>query len=152
MLPSALRPPPSVHRPPSAALRPPPSVRRPPSAALRLLVFFQLTRMIFICRESNSKASSRLAEVYHELEVIEADKAPSRASVILSGLGFTSEMQSYTTRKFSGGWRMRLALARALFAKVRTSLTQTECTSLTQTECMSLTQTECMSLTQQEYA
>ncbi|XP_067945638.1 ATP-binding cassette sub-family F member 3-like [Watersipora subatra] len=67
--------------------------------------------------ESNSKANSRLAEVYHELETIEADKAPSRAAVILNGLGFTPEMQGWTTKKFSGGWRMRLALARALFAK-----------------------------------
>lgn len=69
-------------------------------------------------KESNSKASSRLAEVYHELEAIEADKAPSRAAVILNGLGFSTEMQGWTTRQFSGGWRMRLALARALFAKV----------------------------------
>ena len=69
-------------------------------------------------RESNSKANSRLAEVYHELESIEADKAPSRAAVILSGLGFSSEMQGWPTKQFSGGWRMRLALARALFAKV----------------------------------
>ena len=37
--------------------------------------------------------SSRLAEVYVELEAMESDKAPSRASVILAGLGFTSEMQ-----------------------------------------------------------
>ena len=70
------------------------------------------------CRESNSKANSRLAEVYHELESIEADKAPSRAAVILNGLGFSSEMQGWPTKQFSGGWRMRLALARALFAKV----------------------------------
>ena len=69
-------------------------------------------------RESNSKANSRLAEVYHELESIEADKAPSRAAVILNGLGFSTEMQGWPTRQFSGGWRMRLALARALFAKV----------------------------------
>lgn len=68
--------------------------------------------------ESNSKANSRLAEVYHELETIEADKAPSRAAVILCGLGFSSEKQSWPTKQFSGGWRMRLALARALFAKV----------------------------------
>lgn len=74
--------------------------------------------MVLPCRESNSKANSRLAEVYHELESIEADKAPSRAAVILSGLGFSSEMQKWPTRQFSGGWRMRLALARALFAKV----------------------------------
>lgn len=40
-----------------------------------------------------------------------------RASMILDGLGFTTEMQKMTTKEFSGGWRMRLALARALFTK-----------------------------------
>merc|ERR1719322_1134457 len=62
-------------------------------------------------------ASTRLAEVYAELEAMESDKAPSRASVILAGLGFTPAMQERATRTFSGGWRMRLALARALFCK-----------------------------------
>ena len=58
-----------------------------------------------------------LQAVYAELEAIEADKAASRAAVILSGLGFTPEMQARATKTFSGGWRMRLALARALFCK-----------------------------------
>lgn len=48
---------------------------------------------------------------------MEADKAPARASVILAGLGFSSEMQQKKTKEFSGGWRMRLALARALFSR-----------------------------------
>lgn len=48
---------------------------------------------------------------------MESDKAPARASIILNGLGFSSEMQIRATRTFSGGWRMRLALARALFSK-----------------------------------
>ena len=38
-----------------------------------------------------------------------------RASSILHGLGFTPKMQQMTTKEFSGGWRMRVALARALF-------------------------------------
>ncbi|KAJ7995127.1 hypothetical protein DPEC_G00241340 [Dallia pectoralis] len=59
----------------------------------------------------------RLSEIYAKLEEIEADKAPARASIILCGLGFTPKMQTQTTKEFSGGWRMRLALARALFAK-----------------------------------
>ncbi|CAL1571233.1 unnamed protein product [Knipowitschia caucasica] len=61
--------------------------------------------------------SVRLSEVYAKLEEIEADKAPARASVILAGLGFSPKMQQQTTKEFSGGWRMRLALARALFAR-----------------------------------
>ncbi|NWZ78591.1 ABCF3 protein, partial [Poecile atricapillus] len=61
---------------------------------------------------------ARLSEIYAKLEEIEADKAPARASVILAGLGFNAKMQQQTTKEFSGGWRMRLALARALFARL----------------------------------
>ncbi|KAF2881221.1 hypothetical protein ILUMI_24945 [Ignelater luminosus] len=61
--------------------------------------------------------SNQLSEVYAQLQHIEADKAPARASVILNGLGFTTAMQNQATRTFSGGWRMRLALARALFSR-----------------------------------
>ncbi|XP_034404374.1 ATP-binding cassette sub-family F member 3 [Cyclopterus lumpus] len=66
---------------------------------------------------SDGMESARLSEIYGKLEEIEADKAPARASVILAGLGFSPKMQQQTTREFSGGWRMRLALARALFAR-----------------------------------
>ncbi|KAM5164394.1 ATP-binding cassette sub-family F member 3 [Mantella aurantiaca] len=61
--------------------------------------------------------SVRLSEIYSKLEEIEADKAPARASVILAGLGFKHSMQQQMTKEFSGGWRMRLALARALFGR-----------------------------------
>lgn len=67
--------------------------------------------------ESSEAQSQRLQAVYAELEAIESDKAASRAAVILSGLGFTPDMQARATKTFSGGWRMRLALARALFCK-----------------------------------
>ena len=60
---------------------------------------------------------SRLAEIYARLHEIEAESAPARASVILAGLGFTPDMQRRATKEFSGGWRMRIALARALFTK-----------------------------------
>uniref|UniRef100_A0A669Q1F9 ATP-binding cassette sub-family F member 3 n=1 Tax=Phasianus colchicus TaxID=9054 RepID=A0A669Q1F9_PHACC len=65
---------------------------------------------------------ARLSEIYAKLEEIEADKAPARASVILAGLGFNAKMQQQTTKEFSGGWRMRLALARALFARLPTNM------------------------------
>lgn len=65
----------------------------------------------------DAKLSAELSEVYIQLQNIEADKAVSKASVILKGLGFTTEMQSRPTKSFSGGWRMRLALARALFSR-----------------------------------
>lgn len=58
-----------------------------------------------------------LARVYEAMQLAEVDKSPARASAILSGLGFSVERQSWPTKAFSGGWRMRLALARALFSK-----------------------------------
>ncbi|XP_020711475.1 ATP-binding cassette sub-family F member 3 isoform X2 [Athalia rosae] len=58
-----------------------------------------------------------LARVYEAMRLAEVDKAPAKASAILSGLGFSVERQSWPTKSFSGGWRMRLALARALFSR-----------------------------------
>ncbi|KAL6348912.1 hypothetical protein AAG906_033568 [Vitis piasezkii] len=57
----------------------------------------------------------RLEEIYKRLEFIDAYSAESRAGSILAGLSFSPEMQHKATKTFSGGWRMRIALARALF-------------------------------------
>lgn len=46
---------------------------------------------------------------------MDASTAEKRAAEILFGLGFNKNMQEKKTRDFSGGWRMRIALARALF-------------------------------------
>lgn len=59
--------------------------------------------------------TDRLAEVYDELRAINADAAEPKARRILAGLGFTKEMMSRCTKDLSGGWRMRVSLARALF-------------------------------------
>ncbi|MED6185164.1 ATP-binding cassette sub- F member 3 [Stylosanthes scabra] len=59
--------------------------------------------------------SQRLEEIYKRLELIDAYAAESRAASILAGLSFSPEMQKKATKTFSGGWRMRIALARALF-------------------------------------
>lgn len=56
-----------------------------------------------------------LQEVTESLYEMESEKAESRAAEILFGLGFTKETQTQATKTFSGGWRMRLSLARALF-------------------------------------
>lgn len=57
----------------------------------------------------------RLSEVYAKLTEINADNAESVASKILAGLGFSADMQQKATKEYSGGWRMRVSLARALF-------------------------------------
>jgi ATP-binding cassette subfamily F protein 3 len=58
-----------------------------------------------------------LAEIYQELNAIDADGAPSRAAEILHGLGFSNADLERPMAEFSGGWRMRVALAAALFAQ-----------------------------------
>ena len=60
-------------------------------------------------------ASDKLVSIYKQLEGMAAETAEARASEILFGLGFTSETYCNATKTFSGGWRMRIALARALF-------------------------------------
>ncbi|CAL1584131.1 unnamed protein product [Knipowitschia caucasica] len=59
--------------------------------------------------------AERLDKVYEELRAIGAAAAEAKARRILAGLSFTPEMQNRPTKKFSGGWRMRVSLARALF-------------------------------------
>lgn len=61
--------------------------------------------------------SARLGDVQAKLVDMEAETGPSRAAVLLAGLGIIGADQQKPTREFSGGWRMRLALARALFCK-----------------------------------
>ncbi len=59
----------------------------------------------------------RIAEIQMRLADIEAHSAEARAATILSGLGFSEETQAGPCSALSGGWRMRVALAAALFAK-----------------------------------
>ena len=66
-------------------------------------------------QENGKDVTERLNEVYDELRAIGADQAEPKARRLLAGLGFSREMQERATNKFSGGWRMRVSLARALF-------------------------------------
>lgn len=67
--------------------------------------------------DAREELSSRLAETHARLSDMEAESGPARAAALLAGLGFDEADQQRPTKSFSGGWRMRLALARALFVK-----------------------------------
>jgi len=69
--------------------------------------------------DPEGELADRLRDVYDELADIGADSAETRASTILSGLQFLEEQKKWPTSSFSGGWRMRISLARALFRKPR---------------------------------
>ena len=63
------------------------------------------------------EAMDRCEEIYLRLDELEAETAEARASRILFGLGFDAAMQQRPTRSYSGGWRMRVALAQVLFLR-----------------------------------
>src|SRR6202167_6297843 len=67
--------------------------------------------------ELETAEPEQLAEIYQRLNAIDADRAPARAAEILSGLGFSNADLTRPMAEFSGGWRMRVALAAALFAQ-----------------------------------
>ena len=58
----------------------------------------------------------RLGDIHDRLLAIDAYTAPSRAAIILTGLGFDEDMQAQSLDSFSGGWKMRVALAALLFS------------------------------------
>lgn len=68
-----------------------------------------------LSEEDMNQLTERLNEVYDRLDGMDASTAEARGAKILTGLGFTAKMQTKATKDFSGGWRMRVALARALF-------------------------------------
>lgn len=59
----------------------------------------------------------RIGEIYERLNFIDAHGAPGRAARILAGLGFDEKAQHQPLESFSGGWRMRVALAALLFSE-----------------------------------
>jgi ATP-binding cassette, subfamily F, member 3 len=69
-----------------------------------------------LLHEAETADPTRLAEIHERLIAIGAESAPSRAAAILAGLGFDEPAQQRPVNEFSGGWRMRVALATALFA------------------------------------
>ncbi len=75
------------------------------------------TRRARLMAELETAPPERLGEIHADLYAIGADRAPARAAEILSGLGFSTRNLSQPISDFSGGWRMRAALAGALLAE-----------------------------------
>jgi ATP-binding cassette, subfamily F, member 3 len=67
--------------------------------------------------ELETAEPENIADLYARLAEMDADRAPARAGEILAGLGFSNADLSRPMSEFSGGWRMRVALAAALFAE-----------------------------------
>ncbi|VFQ67233.1 unnamed protein product [Cuscuta campestris] len=75
----------------------------------------KLEKEIEILAAQDDGGGEQLDRIYERLEAMDASTAEKRAAEVLYGLGFTKKMQEKKTRDFSGGWRMRIALARAIF-------------------------------------
>ncbi|RST85894.1 ABC transporter ATP-binding protein [Aquibium carbonis] len=74
-------------------------------------------RSSLLDEEKTATDANRIAEIHMRLADIDAHSAESRAATILAGLGFDEEAQRRPASSFSGGWRMRVALAAVLFSE-----------------------------------
>lgn len=74
------------------------------------------TERAALLAEEETASDHRIGDIHERLNAINAHGAPARAARILSGLGFDEGMQHQPLNSFSGGWRMRVALAALLFS------------------------------------
>jgi ATP-binding cassette, subfamily F, member 3 len=74
-------------------------------------------RAALMDEEAHTQDHHRIGEIHERLIAIDAHAAPARASRILVGLGFDEEMQHRPLDSYSGGWKMRVALAALLFSE-----------------------------------
>jgi ATP-binding cassette subfamily F protein 3 len=87
-----------------------------PDSLIEIVLKADLERDALL-REANAAVDPhRIAEIQTRLVDIDAHSAPARAAAILGGLGFSTAGQARAVGEFSGGWRMRVALAATLFA------------------------------------
>ena len=73
-------------------------------------------RAALMIRSETEEDPDKLGDIYERLIAIDAYTAPARAASILQGLGFDEAMQARPLKSFSGGWKMRVALAALLFS------------------------------------
>ena len=74
-------------------------------------------RATLLAESEHTEDPDRLGHIYERLNAIDAYTAPARAARILVGLGFDEEMQGRPLDSYSGGWKMRVALAALLFSE-----------------------------------
>ncbi len=74
-------------------------------------------RAALLAEEETAQDHGRIADIHERLIAIDAYTAPARAARILVGLGFDEEMQHRPLDSYSGGWKMRVALAALLFSE-----------------------------------
>ncbi|MBH5367283.1 ABC-F family ATP-binding cassette domain-containing protein [Bradyrhizobium glycinis] len=87
-----------------------------PESLISVVLKADLERDALLSEAEHATDPHRIAEIQTRLVDIDAHSAPSRAAAILSGLGFSAADQLRPCAEFSGGWRMRVALAATLFA------------------------------------
>jgi ATP-binding cassette subfamily F protein 3 len=87
-----------------------------PESLIEVVLKADLERDALLREAETADDPHRIAEIQTRLVDIDAHSAPARAAAILSGLGFSSADQARSCSEFSGGWRMRVALAATLFA------------------------------------
>ncbi|QLH72094.1 ABC-F family ATP-binding cassette domain-containing protein [Rhodopseudomonas palustris] len=87
-----------------------------PETLLEVVLAADVERAALLLEAETAHDPHRIADIQTRLVDIDAHSAPARASAILSGLGFSAADQARSCSEFSGGWRMRVALAATLFA------------------------------------
>jgi ATP-binding cassette, subfamily F, member 3 len=88
-----------------------------PESLLDVVLAADAERTRLLVEAQTEHDAARIAEIQTRLADIGAHSAPARAAAILAGLGFSHSEQQRPCGEFSGGWRMRVALAATLFAE-----------------------------------
>ncbi len=88
-----------------------------PEALIDVVLAADAERAALLAEAEHATDPARVAEIHTRLADIGAQAAPARAAAVLAGLGFDEAAQARACAAYSGGWRMRVALAAALFAR-----------------------------------